>query len=85
MFFFPRFQCLEMGDVAKFCNSFPNVEMAFEVQDSDEITAGDPVTLLVTLEREGEDDEEEPEGGWGKVLQELLVGWFFGFLVFWLV
>lgn len=56
-----------MGDVANFCNAFPNVEMAYEVQDSDEITAGDAVTLLVTLEREGEEDEDEPEGGWGKV------------------
>lgn len=56
-----------MGDVARFCNAFPNVEMAFEVQDSDDITAGDPVSLVVSLEREGEEDEDEPEGGWGKV------------------
>lgn len=57
----------QMADVATFCNAFPNVEMAFEVQDSDDITAGDPVSLVVTLEREGEEDEDEPEEGWGKV------------------
>lgn len=56
-----------MTDVANFCNSYPNVDIAFEVRDSDDITAGDPVTLLVTLEREGEDEEDEPEGGWGTV------------------
>ncbi|CAM9667618.1 unnamed protein product, partial [Hapterophycus canaliculatus] len=61
----------KMGDVANFCNAFPNVEMAFEVQDSDDVTAGDPVSLLVTLEREGEEDEDEPEGGWGKVCAPL--------------
>lgn len=57
----------KMADVANFCNAFPNVEMAFEVQDSDDITAGDPVSLVVTLERDGEEDEDEPEDGWGKV------------------
>ncbi len=57
----------KMADVANFCNAFPNVEMTFDVQDSDEITAGDPVSLVVTLERDGEEDEDEPEGGWGKV------------------
>lgn len=57
----------KMGDVANFCNAFPNVEMGFEVEDSDDVTAGDPVSLLVTLEREGEEDEDEPDGGWGKV------------------
>ncbi|CAM9784076.1 unnamed protein product, partial [Sphacelaria rigidula] len=58
---------MQMADVANFCNLFPNVEMEFEVLDSDEVTAGDAVTLVVTLEREGEEDEDEPEGGWGKV------------------
>lgn len=57
----------KMADVANFCNAFPNVEMGFEVQESDDITAGDPVSLVVTLERDGEEDEDEPEGGWGKV------------------
>lgn len=56
-----------MAEVANFCNAFPNVDMAFEVRDSEDITAGDPVTLHVTLEREGEEDEDEPEGGWGRV------------------
>lgn len=56
-----------MADVANFCNAFPNVEMSFEVQDAEDVTAGDAVTLVVNLEREGEEDEDEPEGGWGKV------------------
>lgn len=54
-----------MSDVANFCNAFPNVEMTFEVQDPDDVTASDPVSVIVTLERE--DDEQEPDEGWGKV------------------
>jgi pre-mRNA-splicing helicase BRR2 len=34
-----------MADVAVFCNNYPNIEVAFEVHDSDDITAGDPVQI----------------------------------------
>ena len=44
----------KMAEVARFCNAFPNVEIAFELQEPDEIVTGDAVTLLVQLEREGD-------------------------------
>ena len=68
-----------MSDVANFCNAFPNVEMTFEVQDADDLTASDPVSVIVTLERE--DDEQEPDEGWGKVFTD---GCFFVFSLFFL-
>jgi pre-mRNA-splicing helicase BRR2 len=57
----------KMADVAVFCNNYPNIEVAFEVQDSVDITAGDPVQISVKLEREVDDDEEVDETELGKV------------------
>ena len=51
----------KMADVAVFCNNYPNIEVAFEGQDSDDITAGDPVQISVKLEREVDEDEEDDE------------------------
>ena len=51
----------KMADVAVFCNNYPNIEVAFEVQDSDDITASDPVQISVKLEREVDDDEDDEE------------------------
>ena len=51
----------KMADVAVFCNNYPNIEVAFEVQDSDDITASDPVQISVKLEREVDDDEDDDE------------------------
>jgi len=51
----------KMADVAVFCNNYPNIEVEFEVQDSDDITASDPVQISVKLEREVDDDDEEEE------------------------
>ena len=50
-----------MADVAVFCNNYPNIEVEFEVRDSDDITASDPVQISVKLEREVDDDDEEEE------------------------
>ena len=47
----------KMADVAVFCNNYPNVEVSFEVQDPDDITAGDPVQIVIKLEREIDEDE----------------------------
>ena len=58
----------KMADVAVFCNNYPNVEVSFDVQDPDDLTASDPVQITVKLEREvDEDDEEEDESEIGKV------------------
>ena len=42
----------EMADVARFCNRYPNIEMAYEIQDKEDISSGSAVNVLVTLERE---------------------------------
>lgn len=52
----------KMADVAVFCNNYPNIEVAFDVQDANDITASDPVQVSVKLEREVDDDDEEDEG-----------------------
>ena len=51
----------KMADVAVFCNSYPNIEVSYEVQDPDDVTAGDPVQVVVTLEREVDEDMTEDE------------------------
>lgn len=44
----------QMQDVARFCNRYPNIELSFEVQDKEDITAGAPVNVVVDLDREDE-------------------------------
>uniref|UniRef100_A0A7S1ZT27 SEC63 domain-containing protein n=1 Tax=Trieres chinensis TaxID=1514140 RepID=A0A7S1ZT27_TRICV len=51
----------KMADVAVFCNNYPNVDVTFTVQDADDVTAGDPVQVVVKLEREIDEDEMEEE------------------------
>jgi len=50
----------QLADVARVCNRYPNIELAFEVEDADEVTAGDSVTVLVSLEREADDVAKVP-------------------------
>jgi pre-mRNA-splicing helicase BRR2 len=45
---------IHMMDVAKFCNRYPNIEMAYDVRDKDNIRHGDTVNVIVQLEREDE-------------------------------
>ncbi|RSH79448.1 DEIH-box ATPase [Apiotrichum porosum] len=59
-----RTQLLQMNDrqlarVAKFVNSYPNIEVSYEVEDADSLDSTTPVTLNVTLDREA--DEENPD------------------------
>lgn len=51
----------KMADVAVFCNNYPNIEVSFEVKDADNVTTGDPVQIIVELEREVDEDEMEEE------------------------
>lgn len=51
----------QMADIARFCNAYPNVEVNYAIEDEDEVSAGDAVTLVATLQRE-EDEEEEANG-----------------------
>ncbi|XP_015119554.1 putative U5 small nuclear ribonucleoprotein 200 kDa helicase [Diachasma alloeum] len=43
---------VQMADVAKFCNRYPNIEMSYEVQDKDRVYSGRTVNVIVQLERE---------------------------------
>lgn len=45
-----------LADVARFVNQYPNVDVQFELE-SGTVEAGDVVTVMVSLEREGEEDE----------------------------
>ncbi|KAK7243952.1 hypothetical protein RIF29_38767 [Crotalaria pallida] len=48
----------QLLDIARFCNRFPNIDLSYEVLESDNVRAGDDVTLLVTLERDLEGKTE---------------------------
>ncbi|KAK4686317.1 pre-mRNA-splicing helicase BRR2, partial [Tremellales sp. Uapishka_1] len=49
----------QMVRVAKFVNSYPNIEVAYEIEDKNELTSGSPITISITLDREA--DEENPD------------------------
>ncbi|XP_054164003.1 U5 small nuclear ribonucleoprotein 200 kDa helicase-like [Oppia nitens] len=49
-----RFDSIKMADVAKFCNSYPNIELSYDVIDKDSIDSGSSVNIVVQLEREDE-------------------------------
>uniref|UniRef100_A0A7S4W4W0 RNA helicase n=1 Tax=Ditylum brightwellii TaxID=49249 RepID=A0A7S4W4W0_9STRA len=51
----------KMADVAVFCNNYPNIDVDFNVQDADDVVAGDPVQMIVTLEREVDEDEMDED------------------------
>jgi len=51
----------KMADVAVFCNNYPNIEVSYDVQDEDDITTGDPVQIVVELERDIDEEEMTEE------------------------
>ena len=48
----------KLHDIARFCNRFPNIDMTYDVLDSEDIRPGDKVTLQIALERELEGRSE---------------------------
>lgn len=48
----------QMREVAKVCNSYPSIELSHELEDGEELSAGSPITLNITLEREVDDDDD---------------------------
>jgi len=52
-----RMDQAKMNDVAQFCNRYPNVELAFDVLNKDELEEDGVVHLVVQLER---DDDPAP-------------------------
>lgn len=49
----------KMADVARFCNSYPNIDVVYEVEGEDNVVAGKPMTIKVALEREVDEEDEE--------------------------
>ena len=43
----------QLSQVAAVCNSYPNIDLNFEVQEPEDICSGDSVTIIVDLERDG--------------------------------
>ena len=65
----------KMADVAVFCNNYPSIDVSFVVSDHEDIVSGDAVELVVTLERELDDDtDEEDDDSIGKVMAPLFPG-----------
>ena len=44
----------KMGDVARFCNRYPNIELQYDVLDKQDIVTGGGINVEVKLEREDE-------------------------------
>ncbi|XP_057975610.1 DExH-box ATP-dependent RNA helicase DExH12 [Malania oleifera] len=42
----------QLLDIARFCNRFPNIDLAYDVLKSENVRAGELITLSVTLERD---------------------------------
>ncbi|KAL0313818.1 UNVERIFIED_CONTAM: DExH-box ATP-dependent RNA helicase DExH12 [Sesamum angustifolium] len=42
----------QLMDIARFCNRFPNIDLTYEVLDSDNVGAGEDVSVHVSLERD---------------------------------
>uniref|UniRef100_A0A1U7X5T2 RNA helicase n=1 Tax=Nicotiana sylvestris TaxID=4096 RepID=A0A1U7X5T2_NICSY len=49
---------LQLMDVARFCNRFPNIDLTYDVLNRDNVSAGDNVSVQVTLERDLEGGTE---------------------------
>ncbi|KAL7572112.1 hypothetical protein ACA910_001749 [Epithemia clementina (nom. ined.)] len=65
----------KMADVAVFCNNYPSIDVSFKVTGQEEVASGDVVEVLVTLERELDDDLNEEElGAIGRVMAPLFPG-----------
>ncbi len=48
----------QLSQAAAFTNKYPNIDLEFELEDADEITAGAPAYIKVKIEREVDEDEE---------------------------
>jgi len=57
------FSDAKMTDVANFCNTYPDIEMKYNVIDAESLKTGEPVQVEISLDRldddEGEDEEQD--------------------------
>lgn len=50
----------QLEDVARFCNRYPDIQMAHQVTDAEDVHAGEQVQVTVQLEREMTGDVLRP-------------------------
>lgn len=43
---------LQLTDIAGFCNRFPNIDLAYDIADGDNVRVGEDISVYVTLERD---------------------------------
>ena len=49
----------QVSDIATFCNSYPSIELNYQTSfNNDPVQVGEAVTVMISLQREGIDDEE---------------------------
>ncbi|THX86959.1 Sec63-domain-containing protein [Aureobasidium pullulans] len=49
----------QLGDAARFTNErYPNIELNFELEDAENVTAGEPSFINVSIERDVDEDQE---------------------------
>ena len=51
------FSMKKMANIAVFCDSYPNVDVSYEIQDADDAIVGDPVENCETLERDMDEED----------------------------
>ncbi|WVQ83790.1 hypothetical protein IAT38_005934 [Cryptococcus sp. DSM 104549] len=51
----------QLARVAKFVNSYPNIEVSYSVEDASSLTSSEPVTINVTLDREADEDNPDDQ------------------------
>ena len=73
----------QLADVARVCNRYPNIDVNYEVEDADELVAGESVSVVVQLARETGDElkaapkvhaprfPKEKEEGWWLVVGDV--------------
>jgi pre-mRNA-splicing helicase BRR2 len=54
-------QLINSARVAKFVNSYPNIEVSYAFQDTADLDTSNPVTLSVTLDREADESNEDDQ------------------------
>ena len=65
----------KMADVAVFCNNYPSIDVSFKITDPEDVESGDVVQIVVTLERELDEELNEDElSAIGKVSAALFPG-----------
>lgn len=71
---------LQLSDVARFCNHYPNIEVSFEILDKNNLKTGNSINIKITLERIDEISgsivnaslfPQKREEGWWVIIGEL--------------